>query len=1102
MMPHLLPTPMSKQMFRLLFFSIFVLAIVHILHIAWMGRNDLKTDSAAPKAERGVLDLSGWDFRENRNLELKGEWEFYWRQFLSPEEFKQQKPAGNPSYIRVPGPWNGQEIEDSLLPERGYATYRLIIELNDSSSILALRLKTISNTYRVWINGKEIASAGTVSKAPDAAIPEIKPQIAFCKPDGNTLDLVIQVSNYIDPFGGILDNITLGSGEKIVKAISLRIAFEMFITGVLIITTCHHLGLYFLRRKDPATLYFALICILWAVNYFSCDESRNLIYQWINDYECFYKLIYISLFSLVPLFSLFFRSLFPNEFHRYPVIVSFVFFVGLDAIILITPLLFYNQYLFIGYIVSLLLLGYLVYALVLGIIHRRLGADWLLAGVILVVVTVVNDFLNTQYILHTGHYRHLGIFMLTFSQSHVLSQRFSKAFTTIEKMSGELEKKNLELSRLNNIKDEFLANTSHELRTPLHGMIGLSESLKTGANGPVSDAQTQTLDLIVRIGKRLSGLINDILDFSKMKNGELKLNLTPVDVHSATNIVLSLSQTLSYKQSVNLVNQVPEQISPVLADENRLEQILLNLVDNGLKYTDKGEIIVGATENNGFVTISVSDTGIGIPEKDQDRIFESFEQGDGSRVKENKGVGLGLALTRKLVELQGGNIQVESEPGVGSTFNVMLPAFAKSGPTVEAPIFRSQVHDLPAIHPRPPVGEKLEHAPLILAVDDDPVNQQIIANFLNGESFTVHGISNGLQALDYIRTEKKPDMVLLDVMMPQISGFEVCQKIREIYSYYELPILFLSARNLITDITEGFSFGANDYLTKPFSKTELLTRIHSHLSSGKELEISTRRIRAMREFFGNFKKFENNRMLANAVMDFLTTQIETTYNSVFLDDNPLCSSFPDSGTIVEYLRDAIPDPNETIRLLDATRIRNLEGWWLVFRMKSIKNSLFVLYRSHNHPNFSRADIDFIKALVAESEQTRKQIDLLVRNEDNLKKYLYLRSRLPKICLIWAKGPTCKILYKGDRAFSTFEWSLKEIENHFSEESLFRIQRSFMINPKMEIRVVREPTTRDHVIHFLEPDTQEIVAGLLGDKKPSISRGKQKPCRERYPHWFH
>ena len=521
-----------KQLGKILVYSVVILTVIAI---AWTAHQSFKPKRAIPQAKAGLLDLSDWDFRADGNLELKGDWEFYWEQLIAPAAFQHEFPLRQPSHIQVPGPWNGQQIGNQTLPESGYATYRLSIRLAEYPRVLALKLKTISNAYRMWINGEEIATAGTVSRTPADAIPEIKPQIALYQPQGRMLDLVIQVSNYIDPFGGFLNNITLGASEDIIRTNDLRISFEMFVTGVLIIMTGYHLGLFFLRRKDPTTLYFALICLLWAINCLSCDENRHLLYQWINNYEGFYRLLYITLFSLVPLFSVFFHSLFPNEFHRYPVYASYIFYGGLDIIILLTPQRFYDQYLFIGYIASLILLGYLVHVLVLAILRKRLGANWLLAGVVFILVTVINDFLNTQYILYTGHYRHIGIFVLIFSQSHVLSQRFSKALVMIEQMSGEL-------SRLNNIKDEFLANTSHELRTPLHGIIGLSESLKTGTNGPVSESQTQTLDLIVRIGKRLSGLINDILDFSKMKNGELKLHLTSVDVHSAVNIVLSLSQ--------------------------------------------------------------------------------------------------------------------------------------------------------------------------------------------------------------------------------------------------------------------------------------------------------------------------------------------------------------------------------------------------------------------------------------------------------------------------------------------------------------------------------------------------------------------------------
>ena len=239
-------------------------------------------------------------------------------------------------------------------------------------------------------------------------------------------------------------------------------------------------------------------------------------------------------------------------------------------------------------------------------------------------------------------------------------------------------------------------------------------------------------------------------------------------------------------------------------------------------------------------------------------------------------------------------------------------------------------------------------------------------------------------------------------------------------------------------------------------------------------------------------------MLAGEVIDFLATQTGTTYSMVAIGNQILQSSFPEPETVLRHLPSISAEQQESVQLLDARNIQGLQGWWLIFEMKSISDSRFVLYRDYDSPNFSQADLDFIKVLVAESEQTRKQIELLVQDEENLKKYLYLRSHLQNICLIQAEGAICRILNMGDREFTAFDWSLKEIENHFSEESLFRIQRSFIINPKMAIHVSKEPGARDYALHFLEPDIQELITGLLGDKKLTISRGKEKPCKERYP----
>lgn len=393
------------------------------------------------------------------------------------------------------------------------------------------------------------------------------------------------------------------------------------------------------------------------------------------------------------------------------------------------------------------------------------------------------------------------------------------------------------LRTVDRLKDEFLANTSHELRTPLNGIIGLTQSLLDGAAGPVGGALADNLTKVVYSGKRLASLVNDILDFSKLKNKSLSLDLKPVDLHGVTEVIFDLSRPLIGHKELALVNAIAPNAPAVMADENRLQQIMNNLIANAIKFTEHGLVRVSTRHTQEGIQVNVTDTGMGIPASAQARIFESFEQADGSTERDYGGTGLGLAITRKLVELHKGRLWVESEPGKGSTFSFTLPV---ADHTFHAPVGK--------IHPNETLTKTLPDFSLtasvlgeleadteqnghfrVLIVDDEPVNRQVLINYLSLQNYQLVELANGPEALDYLQSGEEVDLILLDIMMPKMSGFQVCREIRKHTAFQELPIIFLTAKNQVSDLVNGFSSGANDYLTKPVTKEELLSRVKTHL---------------------------------------------------------------------------------------------------------------------------------------------------------------------------------------------------------------------------------------------------------------------------------
>jgi len=343
--------------------------------------------------------------------------------------------------------------------------------------------------------------------------------------------------------------------------------------------------------------------------------------------------------------------------------------------------------------------------------------------------------------------------------------------------------------------------------------------------------------MIKNSGERLSNLINDLLDLSLIKHNKIKLNIKALDLHLLSQKVLSLLKPLLFSKNIQFVNEINNDLY-ILADENRTEQIFYNIIGNAIKFTDVGEIKVSARKKSDFIEISVSDTGIGIPEEKHKDIFKSFEQADNSTGKYYGGTGIGLSITKNIVEQHGGKISVESESGVGTKFVFSLP-LADENPKIET---SEEIHSLQRVSShqaeRQMSDEIYESDAIytILTIDDEFVNQQVLKNHLSLQNFFVEQVYNGEQAFEYLEKNENPDLILLDIMMPGISGYEVCRKIREKYSSADLPIIMLTAKNQIADLVEGFKAGANDFIPKPFSKNELISRIKSHIELAEKID--------------------------------------------------------------------------------------------------------------------------------------------------------------------------------------------------------------------------------------------------------------------------
>ena len=427
----------------------------------------------------------------------------------------------------------------------------------------------------------------------------------------------------------------------------------------------------------------------------------------------------------------------------------------------------------------------------------------------------------------------------------------------IERQNNELNVKNEELQRLDKLKDQFLANTSHELRTPLTGVIGILEPTLAKAPNeqntstpPMPAALRKSIEIAIASARRLSSLVNDLLDFSKARQNQVQLYPTSVSVRSTTDLVCAMLQPSLAGRSIDLVNTVPNNLTAVHADPNRLQQILFNLLGNAIKFTERGHIQIYAEQDGKQVRVHIKDTGIGIEPEALKRIFVPFEQADASTARKFGGMGLGLAIAKSLVEAHGSSIDVQSSPGQGTMFSFTLPvsdqpvnedAFAAPlNPMVKDRVaaHNAQIAALPVNTANGSTSSsnvslgsttsQNDAALRILVLDDEPVNRQVLQAQLTTLGHTVYEAADGFAALKFVQDNGVPDMLLLDIMMPGMSGYEVLDALRKDYTMADLPILLMSAKAQEKDLVEGFARGASDYIIKPYSFAEVTARIKHH----------------------------------------------------------------------------------------------------------------------------------------------------------------------------------------------------------------------------------------------------------------------------------
>lgn len=752
-------------------------------------------------ASEGIIDLRDISFNQEV-VTLNGDWKFFWNQLLPPdtiEPYFEYKP--------FPELWHNVLWKQNEISSQGYATYKLTLLLPAKRPRLSLEVPEMYCAYTLFVNGEKTVSNGLPGTDKKSTTPYWSTQVVPLHSHEDTLHITLQVANFHHLKGGVSKEIKIGSHYILQKQNQLDQAFDYFLTGCIIMGGFFFLGLYLFGSHDKSILYFALFCIFYSYRIIGAGQySLQAILPDIS-WTISIHLEYLSLFLAVAMFALYTRYLYPEDAPQKMLSVMAGICFAFALITVVSPPILFTR--LIDPFIFLVLI-YIAFAVVIywrAFRNKRTGAQYALissAAIFIIIICVILEYYGIAtpfpFILFGGYVTFF------FCQSLILTFRF--AFTLKKaKEDAELGLKT---------KGEFLSTMSHEIRTPLNSVIGMTHLMIR--DNPRAD-QKEQLDVLLFSANNLLNIVNDVLDFSSIEAGKIRFVMEPIDLKTISRNIISGYQAAANTDKIRFILDLDEDLpQQVLGDKTRTAQIIGNLVHNAIKFTNEGYVKLSVqkldrTDDQVTLKIAIEDTGIGIAPDKQKMIFERFTQADSSSSRGFSGTGLGLSISKKILELQGINLELESEPGKGSIFSFVQKFQILEDKKAEATPEPSLKSPLAGIN--------------ILVVEDNAMNILVLRNFLTrwGASFDI--ANNGQEALNQLTSLH--NIVLMDMHMPVMDGYEATRALRA--RGETVPIVALTASLALNAEEHIISIGINDIVLKPFAPDRLLEVILKYTRS-------------------------------------------------------------------------------------------------------------------------------------------------------------------------------------------------------------------------------------------------------------------------------
>ncbi|MDF1576326.1 MAG: sensor histidine kinase [Bacteroidales bacterium] len=653
-----------------------------------------------PVASKGVLDLREYDFHTSGTVEVKGEFEFYWKQMINPAL---EGDSGEMIYARVPGSWTSLRKEHPEVSRFGFATYRLIILLPERMDELALRIQDVLSASGYFLNGKAIDYLGFPGVNKYQTVIRYSRPMMIGNVNGQEVELLIRVSNFDNRLSGIVGGVTIGKVGQMQEARQKDLFRGHFLIGAFLIIGIYFLGLY-LIRTEHYRLYFSMLCFLMALRVVMIVEIPVIETLNLNGLTAA-RLDYLNIYFFAPFFILMIRSIFPIEFpqliYRVSMWVSTVFVI----IVVVSPISLFSFTLPLFFVFFILLSAVFLYVILLAWSRGRSHAPAYTLGLLILFFGTLNDMLNeievieTAYVVHYTMFVYLLVYAYIFAdKSNFLQKKAQKLAdeisevknhledlveertTELQSVSKELGRQKLKLETTNrnlveamNARNRLFAIIGHDVRAPIGYNLQALEMLIEDPDMEEKE-RLELLKMMATSSEITYNLLDNLLVWGRSQTGKLKA--TPVRMKLKDLIDESLELIgIGLKEKHLKVEVYVSEEHYVEADRDQLYIVIRNLMSNAMKFTpEKGSIYISSKKLNGEVAISVRDTGIGIPESMQNKLFDTNAHVSTNGTRGEKGSGLGLAICQEIMQTNGGWMKIDSKSGKGTTITLGVKA--------------------------------------------------------------------------------------------------------------------------------------------------------------------------------------------------------------------------------------------------------------------------------------------------------------------------------------------------------------------------------------------------------------------------------------------